>query len=101
MVLLLVISSIVGTFVLTDKELRTGPSDNQVIKETREHWQQLSLSEVELKSITVDNRDAIAADRVRFELSLAYQPRSKQTEQHEKYSVIYRLFENTWREHRY
>ena len=94
-----------GAFVLTNKNPQTGPSDRQVISETRKRWQQLSNSGVELQSIFMDERDVMAPDRVRFELSLVYQTgkkkKKKKTEQHEKYSVIYRLFENTWRQHRY
>ena len=100
-ILLLFSSRLVGTFVLTNKNPQTGPSDRQVISETRKRWQQLSNSGVELQSIFMDERDVMAPDRVRFELSLVYQIGKKKTEQHEKYSVIYRLFENTWREHHY
>ena len=100
-ILLLFSSSLVGAFVLTNKNPQTGPSDNQVISETREHWQQLSDSGVELQSVFVDERDVMAADRIRFVLSLVYQIVNEKTEHHEKHSVIYRLFDNTWKEHRY
>ena len=100
-ILILITSSLVGAFILIDSEPQTGPSDNKVIKETREHWQQLAVSEVKLLSVTVDKRDVMAADRVRFELFLVYQTGNDKTVHHERYSVIYHLFDKIWEEHRY
>ena len=94
-------SSVVGAFVLLDESSMTGPSDSQVIQDMRQNWQKLSGSKIQLHSVYVDERDIMAADRVRFEVSLLYQLADHQDQRQDKISVIYRLFGEQWREHRY
>ena len=100
-ILLLLSSSLVWAFVLMDESSQTGPSDSQVIQDVRQSWQQLSDSKIQLNSVYVDERDVMAADRVRFEVSLVYQVNNEKSDRQEKHSMIYRLFDDQWREHRY
>ena len=49
----------------------------------------------------MDECTVLAADRVRFDVSLVYQPGDDQPQRRDEFSVIDRFFADDWREHCY